>query len=339
MRCWSQRIFWCICVLASFLSPVETSLRAENIDIVYTWVDGSDTEWQALRDMYHTLYRPFLINYDANTKNRYRNRDELKYSLRSVYQFADFVHHIYIVTAGQKPVWLKPHPKITIVSHREIFLKADDLPTFNSQAIESNLHRIPNLAEKFIYLNDDVLFGAKVALSDFFTDTGLIRVNLSERKVSKKPLVVGECAYNSAWKNTNAILNIYFKKEKRFKLCHAPFALKKSIMQDAEQQFPYVFQAVSSHKFRMSSDFTMTNGLVQYYALYTKRAKFGREPSPMIRIHNDTKLNKNACQNLKIKECKFFCVEDVTIEDNPLVDLQIHNFFESSFPTPAPWEK
>ena len=35
-------------------------------------------------------------------------------------------------------------------------------------AIETNLHRIPGLSEKFIYLNDDVSFTNPVCLDDFW---------------------------------------------------------------------------------------------------------------------------------------------------------------------------
>ena len=43
------------------------------------------------------------------------------------------------------------------------------LPTFSSPAIEAHLHRIPGLSDKFIYLNDDVMFGKEVWPDDFYT--------------------------------------------------------------------------------------------------------------------------------------------------------------------------
>jgi len=42
---------------------------------------------------------------------------------------------------------------------QEIFPRKDDLPTFNSAAIECHLHRIPGLSENFLYFNDDFLLG------------------------------------------------------------------------------------------------------------------------------------------------------------------------------------
>ena len=52
---------------------------------------------------------------------------------------------------------------------QELFLNASHLPSFSSPAIESHLHRIPGLSDKFIYLNDDVMFGAEVWPDDFYT--------------------------------------------------------------------------------------------------------------------------------------------------------------------------
>jgi len=39
----------------------------------------------------------------------------------------------------------------------------------SSPAIESHLHRIPGLSKKFLYLNDDVMFGNEVWPEDFYT--------------------------------------------------------------------------------------------------------------------------------------------------------------------------
>jgi UDP-N-acetylglucosamine-lysosomal-enzyme len=46
------------------------------------------------------------------------------------------------VTNGQIPYWLNlDHPRLTLVTHDQIFEDAGDLPTFSSPAIEANLFR------------------------------------------------------------------------------------------------------------------------------------------------------------------------------------------------------
>jgi len=53
----------------------------------------------------------------AFDQNRAQNRDELKYSLRSVQQFAPWIRHVFIVTNGQTPSWLNTsNHRITVVN-------------------------------------------------------------------------------------------------------------------------------------------------------------------------------------------------------------------------------
>ena len=112
--------------------------------------------------------------------NRFADNEELKYSLRSVEKFAPWIRRIFIVTNGQIPNWLNlNHPRITLVTHNEIFLNSTHLPTFSSPAIESHIHRIHGLSKKFIYMNDDVFFGMLVWPDDFYTHSKGHKVFLS----------------------------------------------------------------------------------------------------------------------------------------------------------------
>lgn len=105
----------------------------------------------------------------ASTANRFRDNEELRFSLRSLDKYAPWVRHIYIVTDNQVPSWLDlSHPRLTVVPHTDIFPNRSHLPTFSSPAIESHLHRIPGLSKQFVYFNDDVMLGAPVWPSDFY---------------------------------------------------------------------------------------------------------------------------------------------------------------------------
>ncbi|XP_024140641.1 N-acetylglucosamine-1-phosphotransferase subunits alpha/beta [Oryzias melastigma] len=102
--------------------------------------------------------------------SRFEDNEELRYSLRSVERHAPWVRHIFIVTNGQIPSWLNlDNPRVTVVTHQDIFLNTSHLPTFSSPAIETHIHRIPGLSRKFIYLNDDVMFGEDVWPDDFYS--------------------------------------------------------------------------------------------------------------------------------------------------------------------------
>lgn len=313
---------------------------AETIDIVYTWVDGSDPVWKEKKNFYFRKSRKAAINPDSNSKNRYRNRDELKYSLRSLFKYCHFFHHIYIITDHQVPFWLASHPDITVVDHQAIFRDKSDLPTFNSIAIEANLHRIGNLAEKFIYFNDDVFLMKEVTEEDFFSKNGQIKACLSEWEAPAGDIVEGESAYISVWKNTNELLNQNFKDEKRIRLAHAPFALTKSFIEEVESEIDDVFDLVSSHRFRDSNDFALTNGLIQYWGYYNDRCKFLKSGKCYTCcIGNDSEKNMK-----KFKKCTeggftFFCLEDDLQDDDEAIDDQTQKFLEQLFPEKAPWER
>jgi hypothetical protein len=320
-------------------SAASLSLDHELIDCVYTWVDGSDPKWQEIRNTWFQKWYPELANTDANSKNRYRDRDELRYSLRSVAKYAPFFHHIYVVTFGQKPHWLKETERITIVDHQEIFFEKSDLPTFNSQAIEANLHHIPNLTEKFVYFNDDVFLALPCTAHDFFFDDGSICIRLDKFRVPTGPIEEDESLYSLAWRNTNALLNRCFVDEERFVLAHAPFSFTKSLIKEVETAFPDIFKLVSSHKFRMPTDYTLTNGLIPYFAFYNKQGVLLNEAVPLLVVGSDVERNKRRFGKFNKKNCKFFCVQDTGREDNPEVDKQLSDFLKQLYPTAAPWEK
>ncbi|KAM8908381.1 N-acetylglucosamine-1-phosphotransferase subunits alpha/beta isoform 2-T2 [Spinachia spinachia] len=102
--------------------------------------------------------------------SRFEDNEELRYSLRSVERHAPWVRHIFIVTNGQIPSWLNlDNPRVTVVPHQDIFVNSSHLPTFSSPSIETHIHRIPGLSQKFIYLNDDVMFGKDVWPDDFYS--------------------------------------------------------------------------------------------------------------------------------------------------------------------------
>ncbi|XP_048726912.2 N-acetylglucosamine-1-phosphotransferase subunits alpha/beta-like isoform X2 [Ostrea edulis] len=123
--------------------------------------------------------RDFSRDEDISS-SRFEDNDELRYSLRSVEKYAPWVRHVFIVTNGQIPHWLDlENPRVTIVTHEDIFPNKSHLPTFSSPAIEANIHRIPGLSKKFIYMNDDVMFGKEVWPEDFYTQATGQRVYLT----------------------------------------------------------------------------------------------------------------------------------------------------------------
>lgn len=153
------------------------------VDVVYTFVNGTGAEWNKKKDLRQLEYLSLILGKSkievqgevekekvANGKNRFREHHELKYSMRSVDLYAKWIRKIHVVVSGrdQVPSWMNvEHPKINIVLHGDIFVHEKDLPTYNSAAIEANIHRIKGLSDYYLYLNDDFFIGKEISMSDF----------------------------------------------------------------------------------------------------------------------------------------------------------------------------
>ena len=146
------------------------------IDVVYMWVDGSDPAWVERKN--EALVRAGLEPmHDGAAAERFRDNGELRYSMRSVEQFAPWVRNIYLVTDQQVPEWLDPdHPRITVVDHRDLFGEHGSVPNFNSHAIGARLHHIVGLSEHYLHFNDDFFLARPVLPQLFFTSNGSLEV-------------------------------------------------------------------------------------------------------------------------------------------------------------------
>ena len=247
------------------------------IDAVYTWVDGGDPAWQA-RKAAALGDNDWVGRVSEQTANnsRFVSRDELRYSLRALHCFAPWVRRIFLVTDDQVPAWLDTeHPQITVVSHREIFGDTGRLPTFNSQAIESRLHRIPGLSEHFLYLNDDVFLGRPVTPDLFFTSGGLTRFFPSGALVDSAPRSDSDAPVNSAGKNNRKLIQQAFGRVLTRKMMHTPHPSRRSVIREIEERFAEHVTATAAHQFRHPDDISLLSSLQQYYAYLTGRATPG----------------------------------------------------------------
>ncbi len=134
-----------------------------NIDFVIMWVDGNDTEWQKEK----AKYQPGKADIRSN---RYRDWETLKYLFRGIDKFAPWVEKVHFITWGHLPQWLDTNnKKLHIVNHKD-YIPEQYLPTFNSNTIELNMHRIEGLSEQFVQFNDDFFLLKPVSPEDFFKD-------------------------------------------------------------------------------------------------------------------------------------------------------------------------
>jgi hypothetical protein len=134
------------------------------VDAVYTWVDGTDPAWQESRRITREKHGLPDDSAEPGFQDRYISHGELQLSIARLRHFAPWIRRVFVVTMNQIPPNIAD---IIIIDHKDI-LPPEALPTFSSLAIETVLHRIPNLAEHFIYFNDDMFLGKPVTIGDFF---------------------------------------------------------------------------------------------------------------------------------------------------------------------------
>jgi glycosyltransferase involved in cell wall biosynthesis len=319
------------------------------IDAVYTWVDDTDAEWRARRAAalggYDDDESPGGVTFDDESPDhgavRFRNRDELRYSLRSLAMYAPWIRHIYLVTAGQTPPWLnEDHPGITVIDHRDLFADpAGSLPTFNSHAIESQLHRIEGLSEHFLYLNDDMFLGRPTTPATFFLSSGMSRFFWSSASVPDLPVSPDDEGYLAAAKNNRGLLRREFARTTTHTFFHAPYALHRSVLAELTQRFPEELEATARSRFRSNGDYALVSSLHHHYAYLTGRAVPGTISYDFVDIGSPTDHSRLG-QLLQGRNKTAFCIgespaSELTDEE---MALAMRSFLAAYFPVRSPYE-
>lgn len=307
-----------------------------DIDLVYLWCDGHDAVFAQQR---YNRMQQCGISTNGNEDCRYVQVDELKYSLRSVAMYMPWIHHIYIVTNNQVPKWFRQHEKITIVDHSEI-LPETARPCFNSQALECCLHKIPNLAEHFIYANDDCFVGRKITPNFFYKRMG-------------KPIVRWEKAipcetlyWHTIQASHDIIKQRYGISYDGYQPHHNMDAYTKTILLECENEFPELFQHTIHQPFRNKT--CLQRILFLLYALVKKRAVM-KDISrtfyqrAMKRLHlafldSMVESNHSPLDHIAPYHPALFCINDceVATDENRTRALR---FLETRFPVKSPFEQ
>ncbi len=313
------------------------------IDIVYLWCDASDKVWKEKKNALLKSYGKPLDN-DSTSDCRFINNDELKYSLRSLEKYAPWIRNIFIVTDSQVPKWLDvTNPKIRIIDHTQILPK-DCLPTFNASAIETALHKIPELGEHFLFANDDMLFGQPVSPEFFFdSKTGEPIFRFSKRKLINKPYrhLYGYMV-SSAYKMI---------KERYGKSCpyfphHNIDAYRKSDMEKCYEEFRQGFEETAHQQFREKE--CIQRSIFGFYSVANKLGTYKIVDDFCTKLHNffiekpqDSVmfgLTKAKLKKLEKNTPCLFCINDsLKTTDDDRVAMK--EFLNTMFPYPSSFEK
>lgn len=310
------------------------------IDVVYTWVDGEDPAWRDRRDAELAAVGQLSLNEQAANESRYISRDELRYSLRGLALYAPWVNHIWIVTDDQVPDWLDiSHPKITVVDHKEIFADPSLLPTFNSHAIESQLHHIDGLSEHFLYFNDDVFLGRPVVPEQFFHANGLAKFFLSNAKIAQGARSLSDVPVLAAGKNNRRLIEEEFGVQITRKMKHVPHPLRRSVLYEIEERFGADSARTAGHRFRHPDDISIASSLHHYYALRTGRAVPG-DIRYAYRNLADPRTPQRLRHMLRQRSFHAFCLNDTDsdVHEQAMQQELTQWFLDGYFPVAGPYE-
>ncbi|WP_040842108.1 stealth family protein [Nocardia brevicatena] len=309
-----------------------------DIDLVISWVDGSDPEFRARRA---GMLAQVAVGEGDEADARIRQIDEVKYALRSVHKNAPWIRKIFIATDSAMPDWLTTHPKVTVVRAVEHFRDTTDLPTFNSHAVESQLQHIEGLGEYFLYANDDMFFARPVRPSMFFTAAGMSRFIEAGTRIGPGRNNERRSGFENAARVNRALLAERFGYVITRHLEHTPVPLRRSVLLEMEEEFAADFVRTSASRFRAATDISVTNSLYHYYALFTGRA--APQEAAKVRYVDTTSHTGLAMMDelARHRDVDFFCLNDGSFPEVAEAERVqvISDFLAEYYPEPAPWER
>lgn len=332
----------------------------QTIDFVITWVDGNDPAWQAEKARWQ---QPAEKGDCAPV--RYRDWDTLHYWFRAVETYAPWVNRVHLITWGHVPTWLNlAHPKLNVVRHED-YIPKEYLPTFSSHPIELNIHRIPGLAEQFVYFCDDFYLGAPCKPEDFFRN-GVPCDSLSETPLSAGAPTV----WNYVRMNDTAFLGRHFDRLENRKqhfgkwyslrtphalirnlvslplrrrefvgltVQHLPQAYLKSTFQTVWELEPALLDATCRRKFRDYRD--VSHCIIKHYQLLTGAFYPYDTMSVGCSIGGDWDLTlvRDAVTS---KKYKLLCINDNELMEDRFEEAKavLHAAFQQVLPRPCSFE-
>lgn len=312
----------------------------EPVDIVYTWVDGADPKWRARMREAMDAADLRATEPSALAESRFTSRDELKYSLRSLEYYASWVNHIYIVTDDQTPEWLNTdHPKVSVVDHRDIFTDPTVLPVFNSHAIESQLHHIEGLCDRYVYLNDDCFFLRPTDPELFYSGNGVAR-----HFPSVVPIDIGGWSprdlpiISAAKQGRDFMLEAYGRTvTHRFK--HTPHPQIRPVLEAMEREHPDLFSQVAASVFRSPSDYSLASSLHHFDAFERGKSVEGQIGYRFIDLGRPD-LDLQLARIARADDLDVFCLNETTLceESRDTIDSTVHRFLNDRFPVSSSFE-
>lgn len=329
------------------LALMRTTLEAiddDGVDLVFLWVDGGSEEWQRRRRndfAQWTSTHPDDLALFGNSAGRYRDNGELRYNLRAVEKFLTNVRRIFVVTDRQRPEWLVESERLTIIDHSELAVDATG-SIYDSGNIESYLHRIPGLADRFIYLNDDVFFGAPLDVRTWFTPTMTVYLESAsivstDRPQPGLPVPVNAAALTNEW--MSARYPDYVHVAATFS--HAPRPMRRGLMREVEREVPELFTQARSTTFRSWRSPSLLTDFVPRWMVHHGHARLEVFDSLYISTGGPEAADELLMLTSQFGALPFFCLNDTCDEAEPQDPrlVRVRQTLEQILPLPSSFER
>ncbi|OBZ71400.1 Exosome complex exonuclease rrp6 [Grifola frondosa] len=267
------------------------------MDVLWTWVNGSDVLLQKARAQAVSRYSKDDPYCPANggQERMWRDHDELRHSMRSVLaNFRSHANRFRLLTSdfpiptttpnltlpaswrlGQIPQWLHREKqwsdrdiRLSITHHADIFNPYIGT-TFNSYAIESQFSHLEDITENFIYMNDDFFMASPLSPTSFYTSAyGLVlRMQPDLMVSSDKPTSKTKGEWRSMGE-TNYLLSKRFGIRSRPYVAHEAKAVSRALLQEISLIWTKKIAETASHPFRETvggeGDFNMLFALSHF---------------------------------------------------------------------------
>ena len=197
------------------------------MDVVIAYCNQNDPKWQS--EYKKTIQVSKCVFSNANNFNRFTDLNTLQFLFRSIDMYMSDIDNVFLVVSNdsQVPIWVN-RKTVKIVYHKD-FIPSKYLPTFSARTIETFLHLIPGLSEKFLYFNDDMIVLQKCNESDFFTNDGKIKVNFVIDKCYHNNNKVHGFVYHRDVVEAAKKANVNYDSLDIIRTDHGPYPLYKSI--------------------------------------------------------------------------------------------------------------
>lgn len=285
------------------LSPDSTlEPRPCEVDVVYLWVNGSDPE----RVEERRQYEKEAVLEHSGTIRRFREWNELSFSLKLLRKHARNIRHVYIVTAGEQPAGIAD--RVRYIRHSD-FIPTEYLPTFSSHAILFNLWRIKELSEPFIQMDDDFFITSPIDMCAYVHRKVRNRESWG-REWGSAPQSSNQ--FVRAIQNTNYVLGITPQNV----MCHIPTIVTKKVVMRIHDMYPEAY-ADTMQRFRGTGALQF-----QYAIAALEGADHDIITEPCLNVHfimmNKLSDVKRRFSQVVAKPRQFLCLNDDI--DRPTVE-------------------